>query len=118
MELRYTLGRKVGQDYFCWLVPSEACVACVHICVCVCDEAWEEVGMQTGQPAARPELGIWSLSIGPAGMFLRLLPPPLSNICPLLVVGAAEARLCSQTYSVRSYGTPLLSDANMHALMS
>lgn len=41
-------GRKVGQDYFCWLVPSEACVACVHICVCVCDEAWERVGMQTG----------------------------------------------------------------------
>ncbi|CAG00295.1 unnamed protein product [Tetraodon nigroviridis] len=48
MELRYALGRKVGQDYFCWLVPSEACVACVHICVCVCDEAWERVGMQTG----------------------------------------------------------------------
>lgn len=115
MELRYTLGRKVGQDYFCWLVPSEACVACVHICVCVCDEAWEEVGMQTGQPAARPELGIWSLSIGPAGIFLRLLPPPLSNICRWSGRGPFVQ---PDLQRVCSYGTPLLSDANMYALMS
>lgn len=49
MEPRNARGRKVGQDYFCWLVPSEACVACVHVCVCVCDEAWERVATQTGQ---------------------------------------------------------------------
>lgn len=51
-------GRKVGRDYFCWLVPSEACVACV----CVCSGKGREWAIQAGQPAVGVEVGIWSLS--------------------------------------------------------
>lgn len=31
--LQDAAGRKLGQDYSCWLVPSEACVACGCVCL-------------------------------------------------------------------------------------
>lgn len=52
------------------------------------------MGIRAGQPAVRVELGIWSLSIGPAGIFQRLLSPSLFNISMLLGVPAAKPSLC------------------------
>lgn len=86
------------------------CVFCVCLCVCVCVgvcSGWGESGhtgwLASSQPAVRVELGIWSLSIGPAGIFQRLLSPPLFNISLLLGILAAEACSCCQHRPMRWY---------------
>lgn len=87
----------------CCMCVCVCVCACVCLCVCVCvgvcwglRESGHTGWPASSQPAVRVELGIWSLSIGPAGIFQRLLSPPLFNISLLLGVLAAEARLCCQ----------------------
>lgn len=74
-------------------------VVCVYVCVLVCSglgESGHTGWLASSQPAVRVELGIWSLSIRPAGISQRLLSPPLFNISLLLGVVAAEACLRCQ----------------------
>lgn len=68
------------------------------------------MGIQAGQPAVGVELGIWSLGIGPAGIFQRLLSPSLFNISRLLGVLAAKSCLCCQHRTIISDGISFLSD--------
>lgn len=82
-----------------WSVCCMCVFAWVFVRVGVCSGLGE--CMHTGwpassQPAVRVESGIWSLSIGPAGIFQRLLSPPLFNISLLLGVLATESCLCCQ----------------------
>lgn len=87
-----------------WSVCACVCVSvsasvCVFVYVGVCSSLGESghTGWPaSSQPAVRVELGIWSFGIGPAGIFQRLLSPPLFNISLLLGVLTAESCLYCQ----------------------